>query len=144
LSGVLSGLRLAGMTLIVSSHILTELEDYSTDMLIIHGGRVLEHKPLGQAMQRASSVVALELAEDVGDLIARLSAISGIEIIAADGKSARLRLDGTAQARADLLRRLVGDGLPVAGLTVEHESLQDSYLSRVAEAKSGKIAQATP
>ena len=53
LSRALTSLRRAGMTLIVSSHILTELEDYSTDMLIIHGGRVLEHKPIGQAAAAA-------------------------------------------------------------------------------------------
>ncbi len=143
LSGVLTGLRQAGMTLIVSSHILTELEDYSTDMLIIHGGRVLEHKPIGQAVRHSSSVVKLDLAADTADLIAKLAVMPGIEIVSSDANSARLRLADTAQARADLLRQLIAAGLPVAGFTVERESLQDSYLSRVAAAKDGQLPKAT-
>jgi len=139
LSGVLTALRRAGMTLIVSSHILTELEDYSTDMLIIHGGRVLEHKPIGQATGRAGKVVRIELAQGLPDLAARLAGIAGLEILSSDGSGARVRLDDSAAARAELLQRLIQAGLPVSGLAVEHESLQDSYLSRVASAKAGRL-----
>ena len=39
LSNILRGLRDQGITCIVSSHILAELEDYCTDMLVIKNGR---------------------------------------------------------------------------------------------------------
>ena len=35
-----------GMTIIVSSHILAELADYSTHMLVLQDGNVVEHKKL--------------------------------------------------------------------------------------------------
>jgi len=43
LSRLFLSLRDQGMTLIVSSHILAELEDYCTHMLLIRDGRILQH-----------------------------------------------------------------------------------------------------
>src|SRR3974390_2012683 len=46
LSGLLLQLRDAGMTLVVSSHILAELEDYCSVMIIIDSGKVVGGKPI--------------------------------------------------------------------------------------------------
>ena len=48
LSRLVRDLRARGKTLIVSSHILNELEDYCTDMLIIRSGRVADHVLLSE------------------------------------------------------------------------------------------------
>ena len=40
LSSVLKALKQDGMTIIVSSHILAELEEYCTAMLVIRDGRI--------------------------------------------------------------------------------------------------------
>jgi len=34
------------MTLVLTSHILAELDDYSTHMLVLRAGRIVEHPPL--------------------------------------------------------------------------------------------------
>ena len=49
LAGVFKALQAQGMTLLVSSHILAELDEYSTHMLALNQGRVLEHRALGMA-----------------------------------------------------------------------------------------------
>ena len=46
LSALLLQLRDAGMTLVVSSHILAELEDYCSTMIIVDDGRVVGGKPI--------------------------------------------------------------------------------------------------
>ena len=46
LADVLVDLRRRGMTLVVSSHILAELDVYATHMLALSAGRVLDHRPL--------------------------------------------------------------------------------------------------
>ncbi len=145
LSHVLAALRQAGMTLIVSSHILTELEDYSTDMLIVQGGRVLEHRPIAQAEPEARQVVTLELAQAAPDLAARLDGVlaglPGAALLDSGANGARLLLPADPAARAALLRRLIEAGLPVATFAAEKQSLQDSYLSRVAAAKHAALPQ---
>ena len=49
LASVFKALQAQGMSLLVSSHILAELDEYSTHMLALHQGRVLEHRALGLA-----------------------------------------------------------------------------------------------
>ena len=46
LSALLLQLRDAGMTLVVSSHILAELEDYCSVMIIVDDGHVVGGKPI--------------------------------------------------------------------------------------------------
>lgn len=46
LSQLLLELRSHGLTIIVSSHILSELEDYCTHMLVIQSGKILDHRAL--------------------------------------------------------------------------------------------------
>ena len=50
------------MTVIVSSHILSELEDYSTHMLILRGGRLVEQRALAAAGSAAGAPILLRLA----------------------------------------------------------------------------------
>ena len=49
LAGLFLQLRESGMTLLVSSHILAELDEYSTHMLVMRGGRIVESRALAEA-----------------------------------------------------------------------------------------------
>lgn len=48
LSKLLLSLQKSGMTLIVSSHILSELQDYSSDMIILNEGKIIHQSPLNK------------------------------------------------------------------------------------------------
>jgi len=137
LSLLLRGLAARGMTLVVSSHILAELEDYSTDMVIVDNGRIVENRLLaGMPVAGVTrAVLVLELAETVPDLAATLQAIAEIGDVEIGTREARFSFPDDAARRAALLRQLIGAGVPVAGLTRERTSLQDSYIKRVNEAR---------
>ncbi|MGE0154066.1 MAG: ATP-binding cassette domain-containing protein [Reyranellaceae bacterium] len=137
LSVLLRSLAARGMTLVVSSHILAELEDYSTDMVIVDNGRIVENRPLAgrHAAGMARATLVLELAEAAPGLAAALQAIAGIADVEIAGREARFSFPDDAAGRAALLRRLVEAGVPVAGLARERASLQDSYIRRVNEAR---------
>lgn len=49
LSGLMKRLAAQGMTLLVSSHILSELETYCTGILVLEHGRLLAHQTLSEA-----------------------------------------------------------------------------------------------
>jgi ABC-2 type transport system ATP-binding protein len=140
LSVLLRSLAARGMTLLVSSHILAELEDYSTDMVIVDGGRIVENRSLSGTIPTgiASVTMVLELAADAPNLQATLSGMAGIGDVAINGREARFTLQDDANRRATLLRHLVEAGIPVAGLTRERTSLQDSYIKRVNQARQEK------
>jgi ABC-2 type transport system ATP-binding protein len=134
LADTLRRLKREGMTIIVSSHILSELEDYSTHMLILRGGRVVEQRALAGAVGSAvGAPILLRLASPDPRLEALLTRESGISGLIVEGLTARFRFAGEEADRTGLLRRLMEEGLPVADFALERERLQEAYLSGLAE-----------
>lgn len=139
LSAVLRSLRAQGMTIIVSSHILAELEDYSTHMLVIRDGRILDHRPITaeQVGDHVRVRVTLEMPDDrLGQVLAAEVDLRHISI---EGPTASFEMPASRSKQAALLRRLVEAGLAVAEFAVERESLEEVYLKQVKAAPGGKI-----
>ena len=135
LSELMVALRDEGITIVVSSHILAELEDYSTHMLVLRQGRITRHCPIGEA-DRQSGVwlrIALSAADD--RLTDRLAGMPGVGAVEARPDGARVEFDGDAAMRHDLLRRLLEAGIPVCAFHPELRSMQDVYLERLAESR---------
>lgn len=127
-------LREEGMTLIVSSHILAELEAYSTDMLVLRAGRVVEHRSLAGGARRGARL-RLEIARAHPGLLELLARTPGVREPRADGELAAVfELEGDAAARHTLIARLLDNGVAVSGLAETGVDLQGSYLATVANA----------
>jgi ABC-2 type transport system ATP-binding protein len=133
LAETLLRLREEGMTIIVSSHILSELEDYSTHMLVLRGGRLVESRALGTAGDGRGASVTLRLAHADARLAALLGTEAAVGGLMVEGLTASFHFTGTIGERALLLRRLVAAELPIADFNAERESLQELYMSGVAE-----------
>jgi ABC-2 type transport system ATP-binding protein len=154
LAALIRNLRDAhGMTLIVSSHILAELEDYSTHVMILNHGRLVRHDPIaddtgnshGWGSLDTQAEIEVALATPVPDLAARVRRL-GLEParVDTDGRAmafASQVTPGTSaadlQAHAAILRTLVNDGLPVCRFAQQRRSLQDVYLDHVRRRPDG-------
>ena len=137
LSMLLIGLRDAGMTLLVSSHILAELEGYCTDMLIMREGRIIDSRKLAGELTDARRL-RIDLAAPSTDLLALLENAAGVAQAAVTDDVATLLFSGDAAAQHALLRQLVEAGIPVAGLREDRIALQDAYIAQIHEYDSGK------
>ena len=134
LAAVLLGLRDEGITLLVSSHILAELQDYSTHMLILREGRLVDHRPVGDTAGPAGRMrLIVRLSHPDARLSSVLEEASGVEVLEADDTRAVLTVAGGAEDRRVLLRRLVDAGLPLCEFAQAQENLQETYLNRVRE-----------
>ena len=132
LAGLLRELRGRGMTIVVSSHILAELDEYSTHMLVLRGGRLVEQQSLGAGPAGAARRLKVALAgpdERLAEVLRR----AGAERIEAEAAAARFDWRGDDRAQALLLRSLIEAGLEVATLEAVRHDLQESYLRTVAE-----------
>lgn len=135
LSELLLGLREEGMTLIVSSHILAELEDYSSHVLVMDQGRLVEHRAIDGGSETITLV--LELAAPDTGLATRLAAMEGIDDLVAENLTAVFRAPPGAEFRRTLLRDLISAGVPVAGLAERRLGLRDIY-REVARGEEGQ------
>jgi len=131
LSDLILKLSAEGMTIVVSSHILAELEDYSTRMLMIRDGRVAGGGVVAAgAGSRDDERIAASFADPPPDLAEQLAAL-GITVERLDGDEAVLALpDGEDDAA--LLARLMAAGLRVRSFQPVRRTLEDAYLAESA------------
>jgi ABC-2 type transport system ATP-binding protein len=128
LSDLIRRLAGEGMTIVVSSHILAELEDYSTRMLMLREGRVVGDGVVAAGEPDPStSLMRIQLAAPRADLAEVLAGLGvGVESVLAD--EARVHVAGGAEAEAALLARLVGAGLKVRAFAPVRRTLEQTYL----------------
>jgi len=130
LSDTFRRLRDEGHTLLVSSHILAELEDYSTHMLIVEDGRVISHSALnGADTITKRQRIQLRFSQPVAaELLAGLTP----DIVIEDATTALAEIDGGDEPRLALLRAVLDRGLPLMSFAPEQKSLSRFYLDNVA------------
>ena len=136
LAGLFLSLRDEGMTLLVSSHILAELEAYSSAMLVLRNGRIVENIGLGAVQQRERLRVRFAQPVEPGDWQNR----PGWEVLRFDGRELLAWSAADDVLRHALLADLLAGGLPVCGFEAERGKLQDAYLATLAGGEEGRDA----
>jgi ABC-2 type transport system ATP-binding protein len=130
LSTLLVSLKDAGMTLVVSSHILAELEDYCSEMIIIEGGRIAGGKAVKvRDVERPRYI--LEIATARSDLRDFLSARAGLDVIEVDEHHALFTFTRNPGQRSKLIRDLVTAGFEVSSFGESTKALEDTYFAQV-------------
>ncbi len=119
-------LRDQGRTVLLSSHILAEVEKVCDRVTIIRAGRDVETGTLAQLRHLTRSTVAATLTSDPSPL----RDLEGVHDLHVDG--ARLRFDVDDTAVAGVLPVLTRMG--VSGLTITPPSLEDLFLRHYGDA----------
>lgn len=129
LSALLLQLRDSGMTLVVSSHILAELEDYCSTMIIIDDGKVVGGKPI-KVRDDDRPRYLLELATARSDLREFLVG-AGIDVLETGDHHGLFTFTRNASARAKLIRDLIRAGFDVSSFGESSRALEETYFSQV-------------
>ena len=123
-------LQKQGMTLLVSSHILAELEAYSTDMLVLREGRIIEQVAI-KAHAHAQDF-KLVLASPVENLAAILEQIDEIKLLKNEyNQTVLLQVHGDNLVQHEVLKNLLALNLPVCEFAKVTSNLQDAYLETI-------------
>lgn len=127
LGELLVKLRQRGISMIVSSHILAELEAYSTDILVLRNGEIVEQKSLEQ--NPTSHLFMLEVNGQVDTAIDLLRKLGASNINPSSPHELEFSASGDRDDQAALLKALVDHGLGVVQFSRHKPDLQASYLS---------------
>ena len=141
LASLFTQLRQSGMTLIVSSHILAELDEYSTHMLVMRGGQLVESRSLLEPSAfsgRISLRAGFAAAVNADQIQAATTTVAGVELLQCDASQALFAAAPSPNVRVALLQALVQAGLPVSSFADERENLHQSYLKTMHTAASQK------
>lgn len=148
LAGLFRRLQADGITLLVSSHILTELEAYSTHMLVLRAGRMIEYRalstvaadatPLKSARRKRSLDVVLQSPWPdwtsvplPGGQIRTLATESSV-VTDATHLQIEAELDDAGQTA--LLQQLVSSGAQVLSFGETRQTLAASYEQSISDA----------
>jgi ABC-2 type transport system ATP-binding protein len=127
-----------GKTLVISSHILTELEEYCTHVAMMHKGKVVAAGAIAAVRRDLTAVrkVRVEIADGLAkarEVFAKAETAKGVEIVAAEtgaaAGSAVFALDGGDRDLAELMKTLLVSGVVVTAFGPADGSIQDAYLS---------------
>jgi ABC-2 type transport system ATP-binding protein len=133
LRDLIKQLAALGTTLLVSSHILTELADFSTSVVIMERGRVVRAGRIDALVEQLAGgtpvrVVLLE-AEGAARLAEDLGARAGLKEIKVSGATVDFTHTGAREALATLHRELVTAHAGVVSFYERQLTVEDVFLA---------------
>ncbi|HEY9619636.1 MAG TPA: ABC transporter ATP-binding protein [Crinalium sp.] len=125
-------LQRQGMTIFISSHVLSDLEDFCTSIGIMELGRLVESAPLQELYTRDRTHRQILIAA-LGEMTALQQALQDAPLVTQCEllpKSNRIciTLKGTDEDAAHLLRSLIEAGFAITEFSPIQDSLEDIFL----------------
>lgn len=118
----------AGRTVIVSSHLLAEVEQTCTHLVVMDGGRLVQAGPVAEIVGTGSTLL-VGVAEPVDEpLVDKVAALPGIASAVRADDGLLVRLDGATSAQ--LVAELVRLGISVESVG-PHRRLEDAFLTLI-------------
>ncbi|MBD2122936.1 ABC transporter ATP-binding protein [Trichocoleus sp. FACHB-262] len=128
---IIKVLREAGMTILISSHVLSDLAELCTSVGIMELGYLVESaslKDLYRRLSRQQIVVAtLGSLDALQAELRNHSSVEGYEIVPGT-QQVRVQFSGGAEESAVLLRSLVAAGIPLTEFHCTQEDLETIFL----------------
>ncbi|HYW19891.1 MAG TPA: ABC transporter ATP-binding protein [Nodularia sp. (in: cyanobacteria)] len=128
---IIKSLQEAGMTILISSHVLSDLAELCTSIGIMELGFLVESASLQELYQRLSQQQII--LSTLGSLKSLESELKNYPFVKEWEKivgrnSLRVNFSGTQQDCADLLRSLIVSGIPITDFHCTQEDLESIFL----------------
>lgn len=120
----------AGKTVLVSSHILSELSQMCTDIGIMENGKMVLCGDMEDIMARieGSNPIRITVMNGMRDAVAIMKRNPNVKTISQNGHQFLLNFDGTREDEAALLEQLIAADIPVREFVREPGSLETYFM----------------
>ena len=131
-----------GKTIFISSHILSELGEMCDTLLFINEGRIIHHggaEALRAGDGDGGTYYDVQIADDPQKVSDWVILQPHVEFVEARRTGARILLENSApELAAEVLSKMVRDGLPVIEFHKEQRNLEDAFIDIVGKLQSGE------
>jgi ABC-2 type transport system ATP-binding protein len=127
---LLKQLHAMGRTVVISSHILTEMADFCTSIGIMEEGRLLASGRVDHILEQLQPGLRLEIevAGGVPKLLEVLQTLPAAQHVEQTNGQVRCRWRGPREDLPELHRRIVQGGVDLIALAVKTDNLEDIYM----------------
>ncbi len=131
---LLKELTRMGKTILISSHILTELADLCTHVGMITGGRIVKEGTVAEVLWASTNPAwRMRLLTDPGGAAEILAGLGSIGDISVGESYVQFRCDNGAEGAADALSAVVQAGHKVSRLAEVESSLEETFVKLARE-----------
>lgn len=123
---LLKGLAVGGRTVVVSSHLLAEIQAMVDSLVVIRSGKLLYSGGLARLLTRASERVVAE--PEVASERPRLEAAVRAQGWTFDAADDHVTVHMPAERSADLFRAAAAEGIVLRTLTPQQQTLEEVFL----------------
>ncbi|AGA28762.1 ABC transporter ATP-binding protein [Singulisphaera acidiphila] len=130
LKNVVKGLAAEKKTVLISSHILSEMSEFCTSVAIMERGRMVVSGTIAEIQERimGGAVLLVEVLGDSGALTAIVESDPLVESVEQEDGFFSIRYRGDSEQASDLLAALVRGGVRVASFARRREGLEELFL----------------
>ena len=127
---LLKELRRMGKTILISSHILTELADCCTAIGIIERGQLLMHGPIDEVYRRirGDRMVEVKFANGMDAGLSVIRSSPHVRNVQVNNNCVTLELVTDDRGVAELLRQLVTQGIEIRSFAEKEPTLEDVFM----------------
>ncbi len=137
-----------GRTILISSHILTELGEMCDTLLFIDKGKIVHHgdaASLTRSGQKEETIVNIQVAGDPRALQNWALTAAHVKLLDETKRGARLLIDSADdEVLSGVLKRLILDQIPVTDFHHEERRLEDAFIDMLSDLNRPKSPILTP
>ena len=127
---LLKELRRMGKTILISSHILTELADCCTSIGIIERGKLLMHGPIDEVYRRirGNQVVEARFGDNFDKGLSIIRSNPDVRDVQVDGTKIEIEFASSDHNPANLLKKLIENEVEVINFGQKDPNLEDVFM----------------
>ncbi|NEP42805.1 MAG: ABC transporter ATP-binding protein, partial [Okeania sp. SIO2H7] len=128
---IIKALQEAGMTIVISSHVLSDLAELCTSVGIMELGYLVESTSLKELYQRLSTQqILISVMSGLSELITEIKNFPWVDAweVLPEGQQVRVQFSGTPEDSSSLLRSLILANIPVTNFHCTQEDLEEIFL----------------
>jgi ABC-2 type transport system ATP-binding protein len=130
LRDILKKLSAEGKTIIISSHILTELSDFCSHAAIMSRGNIVLYGSLDEIRQRVYDArrIAISIVGDTNAAVAAIKEFPGTIVQTVEGGNIKVDIKTDENGLAGMNSYLVSKGIRVCGFYEQKSDLEDLFM----------------